>query len=70
MEYVVGKFMARSGVKRYNILITGHMEILEDDTEETEEKGVKAKLKLINNISYIQLILSQEDTVCFQLTAE
>ena len=35
-----GKFMARYGIKVYNVLITGDKKISEDDADETKVKGV------------------------------
>ena len=38
MAYMVGEFMARSGIKVYNVLLTGDKKILDDDKDKTEEK--------------------------------
>ena len=62
--------MARAGIKGYNILLTGDMKILIDDSEATKGKGVTSKLKLLNKTSYNELILSQEETVSFQIFDE
>ena len=43
------------------------MENLTDDADETKDGGVTATLKMLNNISYIIPILSQEDMVLFQI---
>ena len=61
--------MARSGIKGYHILLTGTKKILADDADETQEKEISA-LKLVNFKAYNELILSQEDTVCFQIVEE
>ena len=60
-----GKFMARSEIKGYHVLITGAKKILADDADKTEIKHYA--LKLINLTAYNELILAQEDMVCFQM---
>ena len=76
MAYVVGKFMARSGIKGYHVLLTGVKIITSDDKDETnyrkrirEEKEI-TELKLLNFTAYNELILAQEDIICFQIVEE
>ena len=45
------------------------MKILEDDTDKIEEKEV-SELELLNFTAHNELILAQEDTVCFQIIEE
>ena len=61
--------MARSGINIYNVIIKFDKKILADNTEETKSKVV-SEFKLFNKTSYNELILSQEDTVCFQIVEE
>ena len=61
MAYVVGKFLARSGIKGYRFLLTGARKIMAYDADKTEEKEVSA-LKLLDFKSYNKLVLAQEDT--------
>ena len=60
-----GKFMARAGIKGYDILLRGNMETPVGDTDKTKDKGVTATLKMRNKRAYNEPILSQEDMVCF-----
>ena len=57
--------MARSGIKGYDTLLTGDKKNSADDADETKDEGVSA-LKLLNKKAYNELILAQEDTVCFR----
>ena len=59
MEYVVGKFIARAGIKRYNVLLTVDIKTLVDN-EDKKHKGFIIMLKSFNKIAYNKLILSQE----------
>ena len=45
MVYVVGKFMARSGIKGHYILLRGDTKDLSDNSDETKYKVVNAMLK-------------------------
>ena len=47
-----GKFMARSGIKGYNVLLTGDTKNLEDKTKEKEVSD----LKFLNKTAYNELI--------------
>ena len=69
MVHVVGKFMARSGIKEYHVLITGNKKIPEDDADKTQEKDIAAP-KLLNFTAYNDLIHAQEDTVYFNIIEE
>ena len=62
--------MAGSKIKGYNILVTGNTKILVDDTEEIKEIGVTVSLNFLSKTAYNKIILSQEDTVCFNITEE
>ena len=64
-----GKIMARYGTKWYGVLLTGDRKILVNDSGKTKYEGV-TELKLLNNKYYNELILSQKDTVCFQVIEE
>ena len=61
--------MEGSGMKGYDVLLKGVRKILEDHKYETKEKWF-SELKLINKTAYKDLILAQEDTICFHLTEE
>ena len=63
------KFMARSVIKGYQVLLTGAKKILDGDTEKRKEKEIAA-LELLNFTDYADLILAQEDTVCFHIIEE
>ena len=64
-----GKFMARSGIKEYHVFLTGTKIILSVDEDKIQEREI-AEFKLLNFTAYNELILSQEDTVCFQIIEE
>ena len=57
-----GKFMARTRIKGYHVLLTGAKKILADDSDETKYKEVPSP-KLINFTAYNELILAREYTV-------
>ena len=59
--------MARSKIKVYYILPRGNTKTPTDDYEETKEREVTATLKMINKIAYNELIIPQEDTICFHI---
>ena len=61
--------MARDGINRYNVLITGGNIIPADDTDKTKFELV-SELKLLNNAAYNELIIIQEDKVCSQILKE
>ena len=58
--------MTRSGIKEYHVLLTRANKLPADDTDKTQEKDIYA-LKLLNSTAYNELVLTQEDTVCFQM---
>ena len=58
--------MARSEIKGYHILLTGAKKFPADNADKREEKSVSA-LKLLKFTSYNELVLSQEDTISFQI---
>ena len=64
------KFMKRYVNKTYDILLTGDMKIPADDTEKKEDKVVTYTSKLLNKIAYNDIVLAQEEMVCFQITEE
>ena len=65
MAYVVGKFMERSEMKGYDVLLTGDNKILADDVYKANEKWVYA-LKLLNKTAYNDPILAHKYAVCFK----
>ena len=64
-----GKFMERSGINVYNVLLTGDKIIPSNDADKTKEKGISV-LKVLIKTSYNELILAPEDMVCFQTVEE
>ena len=48
-------------IKGYDVLLTGHNKINTDNWDKTKAEGI-FESKLFNNISYNELILTQEDT--------
>ena len=64
-----GKFTSRSGIKGNHFLVTNAKKIRADDSDKKKEKEIAA-LKLLNFTEYNELILAQEDTVCFQTIEE
>ena len=67
--YMVRKFMEGSGIKGYHVLLRGAKKIPADDVDETQEKEISS-FKLLNLIAYKELILAQEDKVCFKIVKE
>ena len=65
-----GKFMDTSGIKGFNILPRDSVKTSPDCAEETKDKGVTYTLKVFNKMPYKQLILYQEDMVCFHISKE
>ena len=65
----MGKFIAGYGIKGYDTPLKGDKKIPVYDADETKYEGV-TELKLLNNKYYNELILSQKDTVCFQVIEE
>ena len=63
------KFAARVVIKGYDVLLTGDNTILVYDAEKTKLKGFY-ELKLLNKTANNDLILAQEDTVCFHIVEE
>ena len=63
----LGKFMERAVIKGYDILLRNNMKNPTDDADEKIYGLATAVLKILNNISYSILILSQEDMVFFQI---
>ena len=61
--------MAKSVMKGYHVLLECAKEILADVRDKTKEKEV-SELKLLKFTAYNELILAQEDTVCFHIIAE
>ena len=49
--------MARSGIKGYDILLTGKTKILSDDTEE-KYKGIIGILRLLKRTAYNEMIFA------------
>ena len=69
MAYVVGKIHGKSWNQAINVLLTSDKKILADDADKMFLEGV-SELKLLNKTSYNELILAQEDTVCFHIVEE
>ena len=61
--------MAGAEIKVYHVLLTSDKEVLADDKDKIQEKEI-AKLKLLNFTAYNELIIAQEDKVCFQIIEE
>ena len=60
-----GKFLARSGLLGYDVILRGTVKTPEYNKEEnTKEDDI---LKQINKNLYNDLVLEQDDTVCFQI---
>ena len=59
--------MAKAGIKVYYILLAVNAETLKDNGYKTKDNGVMATLKLLNKTGYNELMLSQEDKICFQI---
>ena len=60
-----GNFIARVVIKGYHVLLTGAKKM--PDEEKDEIRKTIAQLNLLNFTAYNKIILSQEDTVCFQI---
>ena len=69
MAHVVSKFMKIALIKGCNTLLTDDNKIPSDEADKTKDESVTA-LKFINNIDYNEMIIAQEDTVCFQIVEE
>ena len=69
MEYVVGKFHGRYGVKGYNTLLTGGKKITEDDTDKTKHEGVIV-LEFLKKTAYNDVIVAKYYMVCFHIAEE
>ena len=52
MVYVVGKFIARSGIKGYNVILKSNMKNLVDDVDKTKDKRFTSTFKILNNAAY------------------
>ena len=65
-----GKFVARYGIKGQDILLRCDKNIPADDADKTKDKLVTTTLNLLNKIFYNDLILVQEDIVCFHIVEE
>ena len=63
------KFMARDEIQGYDIQLTGGMKILVYDTGEGGDI-VTHTLKFLNRTNYNELILAQEEMVCFSIVKE
>ena len=61
--------MTREGIKGYHVILTGAKKIPADDEDEIQEKEI-SELNLLNFTDYNELIITQEDTVCFQIIKE
>ena len=63
-----GKFLARAGWLGYDIILRGTVKTLADNAEDkTKEDDI---LKELNKNTYNDLILAQDDTVCFKIVEE
>ena len=66
---MVRKISTGAKIKVYHILLTGDKKILEYDTAETKEKII-FDLNFPNKTAYNEMILLQEETVCFKISEE
>ena len=62
-----GKFMARDEIKGYDILPRGDVKTLTDDRYKTNKNIVNAAFKFLNKTAYNEIIIYQEDTICFHI---
>ena len=70
MAYVwLGKYMTKSGIRGYHVLLTGAKKIPTGDTEKIQQREIFA-LKLLYFKAYNKLIIAQEDTAYFQIFEE
>ena len=60
-----GKFTERSLIKGWDILLRGGKKFLEDDADDIKDKGVISTFKNINKMDQNDLILFQEEMICF-----
>ena len=65
----LGKLMARAGINKYDIVLRGTVKNLVDDVLK-KDQGYTAVLINLNNIVYNELILRQDDIVCFQIVED
>ena len=65
----LGKSMARAGIRGYHLLLTSDQKIPAYDAEKTKENEI-ATIKLPSFTAYNELILAQEEMVCFQIFEE
>ena len=65
-----GKFMSRSWIKGYHVLLTGAKTIKADDKTTKMKQKIFSELKLFNFTAYNKLLIAEEDTVCFQIIEE
>ena len=63
------KFMERSVIKGYDILLTGDRETLSDNKGKTRDNRIMDALNLLNKTAY-KITLTKEDTLCFQIIEE
>ena len=61
--------MKRYGIERCDTLLIVYKKIITDDTYATKYEWV-TRLDILNKIAFNGLILSQEDTVCFNIIEE
>ena len=53
------KFMARAGIKVFNVLLRGYMKPMVRNSDETKYKQVMSIFKILNNTGYNELIIYQ-----------
>ena len=61
--------MAGTVIKGYHVLLTGAKTISADEKEKRKDKEI-SELKVLNFTVYNDLILAQDDTVCFHIIEE
>ena len=65
-----GESMTRDCIKGCNIILRGDMEKYVYVTDQAKDKGVTSELQMLNKTAYNELIMHQEDRVCFQIFQE
>ena len=61
--------MVGYGIEGYDVLLTGENKMPSNYADKIKEKGL-FELKLLKKTAYNDLIPTQENTACFQITEE
>ena len=59
--------MEKSSIKGYDIILINRIKTMADNTNKTKDQGTTTALKKLDRDAYINLILAQYGTVCFQI---